>query len=209
MKLKYPKMKTGLMMFAIGILLECAGNVLVWANNFAVLMWENPFPLNTLGNVYMLIGEILMVIGLLVAAKERRRYITVLLVLLGKHVVSFWHGFFLGLGVSGLAIPVGMISKIVSFICIWLVCVETAKVLKEEGITKLTKLCLPVYIGYGIFYGYSVLVMVASNLMNAMQRVFAISSLCVYIAVLIGGIIYILFFFLAASRIKKISLESK
>ena len=209
MKLKYPKMKTGLLLLAVGILLECVGNVLVWAYNFAVLMWENPVPLNTIGNVYMLIGEILMVIGLLVAAKERRRYITVLLVLLGKHAVSFWHGFFLGLEVSFFSTPLGIISKIISFISIWFVCAETAKLLKEEGIEKLTKLCLPTYIGYGIFYGYSVLVMVASNLMNAMQRVFAISSLCVYIAVFIGGIAYILFSFLAASRIKKISLESK
>ncbi|MBE5951780.1 MAG: hypothetical protein E7260_09355 [Lachnospiraceae bacterium] len=209
MEFKYPKLKKGLSLFAIGFLLKSIGHVLHWMCNFAVIMWGESFGMDTIGGIVMTVGDILVLVGLFTAAKERRNYLTVFFMILGGYAISFWHGLFSGLNLRLYANPIGIVSKVVTFTYICIACVETSRVLKEEGITKLTKLCLPVYIGYGIFYGYSVFMLLISMFINTNQTIFGILGIGAYAGAFVGGVTCNLFFFLAVSRIKKLNLESK
>ena len=209
MTTKYLKLEKGLSFFAVGILLQSIGNALYWVYNFATVMWEQTFALNTIGSLFGWAGEILVPIGLIIAAKERKKYYVAFFLFLGRLVVSFWHGVFLGLNVPFFANYIGIVSKVVTFTFICMVCLETVKFLKEEGQTLLTKWTVPAYVGCGIFYGYSVVMLILSMFMNTNQTIFGILGLVANVGSVVGRIAYILFFFLTVNYIKKEKLQSE
>jgi len=207
MEVKYPRLKKGLNLIYISIWIEIFGNMLQWGFNYAGIILGQPLGFHWITGIVGAVSLVLFLFGTFNASKERKKYMTVFLFVIGSQVVAFWHGVFSSFDVLWLNNSMGIISKIVSWICICLLLAETSKFLKEEGAENIAKLSIPVYVGCAINYGGNILLLLLSMMTNRTSTVNVAIALMSMLGYAIGRIMYIVFFNKASNFVEELKVE--